>query len=165
MTANKVKRIIVEGPDCSGKSTLVERLKNELHWDSKSLHHIPGNQFSRYLKEYANQEKIVFDRSHFSENVYAKMWRGGSPFSCEEKFLLDKISKHEAIIIFSIPKKSTLIKRYMERNFKQQISLSDLKRSYLYFLREIGAAEAITYRSESYEELDTLIKKIKREVK
>ena len=68
---SKIIRIIVEGPDCSGKSTLVNRTKNDLRWDSKSLHHKEGNQFLRYLKEYAFSEQIVLDRSHFSEEVYS----------------------------------------------------------------------------------------------
>ena len=57
---NKITKIIIEGPDCSGKSTVVERIKNMLRWDSKSLHHQPGNQFKRYLKEYALNDNIVF---------------------------------------------------------------------------------------------------------
>ena len=62
-----IKRIIIEGPDCSGKSTVVDRVKNELRWDSKSLHHREVYQFYRYLKEYSSANQIVFDRSHFSE--------------------------------------------------------------------------------------------------
>lgn len=164
MTSYGITKIIVEGPDCSGKSTLVERLKNTLHWDSKSLHHMEGNQFYRYLKEYSNQEYIVFDRSHYSEEVYSKMWRGGSPFSREEKKILNKVSKHNTLIIFSIPKKSVLEKRYKKRDFKQQISLFDLKKSYLFFMKELGNADPIIYKSSNYKELDLLIDKIKKEI-
>lgn len=164
MTKGTITKIIVEGPDCSGKSTLVEHLKNKLRWDSKSLHHIPGNQFYRYLKEYANQEKIVFDRSHYSESVYSKLWRNDTAFSQEEKKLLDQISKHNTLIIFALPKKKVIENRYKERKFQQQISLEDLKKSYAYFIRELGPAEALIYRSENYEELDNLIEKIKKEV-
>ena len=87
-----LKRIIVEGPDCSGKSTLVDTLKNRLLWDAKSLHHKEGNQFQRYLKEYALGEEVVFNRAHFSENVYSKLWRGGSPFLEKEKEILNDLA-------------------------------------------------------------------------
>ena len=71
----KISKIIVEGPDCSGKSTVVERIKNMLCWDSKSLHHKEGNQFLRYLREYVLNENVVFDRAHFSEEAYSHLWR------------------------------------------------------------------------------------------
>ena len=94
------KRIIVEGPDCSGKSTVVHRIKNALRWDSKSLHHKGGDQFSRYLREYANNDCIVFDRSHFSEIVYSKLWRNGSPFTeIESNILIIPVDYHSLLSI------------------------------------------------------------------
>ncbi|MCL5093992.1 MAG: hypothetical protein M1355_02580 [Patescibacteria group bacterium] len=161
---SKILRIIVEGPDCSGKSTLVERLKNSLRWDSKYLRHKEGYQFTRYLKEYASQEHTVFDRGHFSEEVYSKMWRGGSPFHKKEKQILDNLVNYKRIVIFCCPTLKEIKKRYLARGFEQQISLEELKRSRELFMRYFKSIPHITYKSENYKELESLIKKIKKEV-
>jgi thymidylate kinase len=161
MTAIKRHQfVIVEGPDCSGKSTLVERLKNTLCWDSKYLRHAEGNQFFRYLREYAHGETIVFDRSHFSEEVYSKMWRGGSPFCKNEKKILYDICNMYGLIIFCLPAVENMKERYKKRGFSQQITLGELKKSYELFLEESKHAHII-YHSENYDELETILVKIK----
>ena len=129
-----IKKIIVEGPDCSGKSTFVERLKNMLHWDSKSLHHLEGDQFKRYLKEYVLNERIVFDRSHFSEIVYSNLWKRKTPFIDKEIRILNEFVCLDTLIVFVCPDVETLQKRYNNRNFDQQIKFEELERSRRLFL-------------------------------
>jgi len=160
-----INNIIVEGPDCSGKSTVVERVKNMLHWDSKSLHHFEGDQFYRYLKEYSINKKTVFDRSHFSEIVYSILWRGGNPFSnCEEK-ILNELCKNKFLIIFVCPELKVLEKRYKERNFEQQIKLNELVRSRELFIDVVKNLPILFYESKDYQELDSLLKKVRGIVK
>ena len=154
----KIKRIIIEGPDCSGKSTLVERVKNTLKWDARFLRHIEGDQFSRYLFEYASANEVVFDRSHFSENVYSKLWRGGSPFDRNQKKILDSICHEETLIIFTCPTNKVLRKRYLSRDFPQQIKLTELEKSRQFFVEEFKNVQKIIYRSRNFEELDNLLK-------
>lgn len=156
----KITKIIVEGPDCSGKSTVVERVKNMLRWDSKSLHHRPGDQFQRYLKEYALGENTVFDRGHFSEGVYSILWRGGDPFSDEERRILDEVASYRSLIIFSCPSFEIMRRRYLEREFEQQIGLNDLERSRELFISRLKEVPIVMYHSESYEELDGLVRKV-----
>ena len=153
----KISKIIVEGPDCSGKSTLVERLKNKLKWDSKSLHHKEGNQFQRYLHEYAFADNVVFDRSHISEEVYGTLWRGGSSFMKSEKEILDCLIKYNSIIIFACPPLDVMKERYKLKGFEQQISIEELEKSRELFLKNMGRVKHILYTSSSYEELDNLI--------
>jgi guanylate kinase len=160
----RISTIIVDGPDCSGKSTLVERLKNTLKWDAKSLHHRPGNQFQRYLKEYAFLENTVIDRSHFSEEVYSKMWRGGSPFSFDEKEILDKLSSQKSLIVLVCPSADVLKQRYLGRNYPQQIKLEELEYSRELFLAELGGICNIHYQSKDYEELDKIIMEVRNEI-
>jgi len=152
-----ISRIIIEGPDCSGKSTVVERIKNTLRWDSKSLHHIEGNQYSRYLKEYALNEKTVFDRSHFSEAVYSELWSSGSPFSTRERQILDQVTQNDSMIIFACPTLEKMRERYEARDFQQQISLSELERARELFIKQMKNITHILYLSETYEELDCII--------
>ena len=153
-------RIIIEGPDCSGKSTVVNRIKNALHWDSKSLHHREGDQFWRYLKEYTYNEFVVFDRSHFSEIVYSRLWRNGSPFTETENNILTEICKLKTIIIFSCPDLATMKQRYKERNYNQQIKFEELERSRELFCQIFRNVPHILYKSKSYAELDRLVGKV-----
>jgi len=160
-----IRKIIIEGPDCSGKSTVVERIKNKLRWDSKSLHHLEGDQFSRYLTEYALADKVVFDRSHFSEMVYGALWRGGSPFTDLEEHVLEFLAQKDAIIIFACPSVELLEERYQARSFEQQIKLKELKKARDLFIEKMCEIGALIYGSESYEELDKLIGEVEKRVK
>ncbi len=160
-----IQKILVEGPDCSGKSTLVDRLKNELGWDARHLHHQKGDQFSRYLREYANASRVVFARGHISELVYSQLWRGGNPFKENELKILNDLIEEKFIVILAYPILEVIKKRYSDRDYSQQIELEELKRSRELFLKEIEVLEPIRYYSKSYEELDSLIKDIKKELK
>ncbi len=159
-----IKRILIEGPDCSGKSTALDRIKNALGWDAKSLHHRDGDQFQRYIKEYCSAENIVFDRGHFSEAVYGQMWRGGNPFSSQEFDFLNFYLRREGIIIFALPPEETLVSRYRSRNFSQQIKESELALARDLFLEKSKNVPHIFYTSSSFNELDGLVKNVLRRV-
>ncbi|MFH1637127.1 MAG: hypothetical protein ABIB71_01750 [Candidatus Woesearchaeota archaeon] len=156
----EITRIIIEGPDCSGKSTVVDRIKNALRWDSKSLHHKEGYQFRRYLLEYAINDRIVFDRSHFSEAVYSRLWRGGSPFSKKERKILDEICTIGTLVIFTCPDIQTIKQRYHHREFEQQIKYHELEKSRELFCEELKSIPYILYQSKNYDELNDLVKKV-----
>jgi hypothetical protein len=156
----RIKRIIIEGPDCSGKSTLVERIKNTLKWDARFLRHKDGDQFSRYLTEYASAENVVFDRSHFSENVYSKLWRGGSPFSSRQKKILNSICQESTLIILACPSKKTLEERYLSREYPQQIKLKELEISRKLFINEFSNVKKKIYKSRDFTELEVLLNQL-----
>jgi len=158
-------QILVEGPDCSGKTTLVERLKNELHWDAKALHHLEGNQFQRYLREYALQEKVIFNRGHYSEIAYGQLWRGGNPFSLREQNILDEICQQNMIIIFAAPPLEVLQQRYRQRNFPQQIKYEELGMVRDNFCRLMQHSPHLLYQSSSYQELQSLLEHAVKELK
>lgn len=161
----KRRTILVEGPDCSGKSTLINRLKNNLRWDSRSLHHKEGEQFSRYLREYSSCEEVVIDRGHISESVYSQLWNREKPFSRYERRILDDIVKERFIVVFSCPDLETLQKRYQGRDFEQQIKMEELAQSRKIFIKNMSLLSFIQYKSDNYGELDRLIDKIMERVK
>ncbi len=158
----KIIRIIIEGPDCSAKSTLVERVKNTLRWDSRYLRHKEADQFERYLLEYASANQVVFDRGHFSESVYSKLWRGGSPFSKKQKEILNKICCEKTLLIFACPSVKNIKSRYLSRNYGQQIKVEELELSRILFIEEFRSLTKIIYKSEDYDELENLLVKVKQ---
>ncbi len=157
-------QILIEGPDCSGKTTLVERIKNELQWDAKSLHHLEGNQFKRYLKEYALQEKIVFNRGHFSEIAYTKLWSRGNSFSKEQQQILDNLCNQNMLVIFANPPLTVLQERYLQRKFPQQIKYEELELIQSHFCEIMNIIPHLLYQSASYQELDSLMPEIIRKI-
>ncbi len=156
-----INRVLIEGPDCSGKSTAVDRIKNALRWDAKSLHHRGVDQFERYVREYSLNENTVLDRGHFSEAVYGELWRGGNPFSEEEMKMLNFFAQRKSVIVFVCPALETMKQRYGQRNFQQQISSSELESSRNLFQKYLKEVNVIPYESSSYQELDELVAKIK----
>ncbi len=157
----KIKRIIFEGPDCSGKSTAVNTIKNLLKWDSKALHHKEGDQFERYAKEYLLNSEIIFDRAHFSEVVYSELWNREKPFSEKESEFLNYIALKDTIVVFVIPDFKIIKERYLERKYEQQITLLELEKSVELFKKVMKNIKYIEYKASSFEELDELVEKIK----
>jgi energy-coupling factor transporter ATP-binding protein EcfA2 len=98
-----IKFVIVEGNDGTGKTTLVDELSGVLRpqgWDTKTLVHRPGDQFSRYLLEYSNADRIIFNRSHFAEQVFGSIYRQEKPFSNTELETLNAIVRQYAMVIY-----------------------------------------------------------------
>ena len=124
-----LRGIIVEGTDCSGKSTILRYLSSELSrhgWDTIDLRHRSCNQFDRYIKIYSNYDKILFDRAHFSESVYGELWRGKRPFNKWEYEILNKYVFDNYLIIFVYAPEDILRKRYIERDISQTIEQDEL---------------------------------------
>ena len=92
----QMRGVVIEGITGAGKTELISSPKSELKQfggsDVKELSHIDSDdQYARYLKEYATQERVLFHRSHISEHVLGKFFRRGSPFSDEQLLTLNKI--------------------------------------------------------------------------
>ena len=136
-----------------------------MRWDSKSLHHLEGNQFDRYSKEYILNENVVFDRSHISEIIYSQMWRGGSPFSKNEEKFLDYLSNKNSLIIFTNPPIEKIKERYLSRNYDQQISLNELNKSRELFIKKFENLDFIEYNSKNLEELNKIVNLVLGKIK
>ena len=114
-----IKGIIIEGSDCSGKTTLIEALKDRLghlDWQIINVGHEPTNQFDRYMSLYINSDKVIFDRGHFSEIVYGHLWRGGHGMSHQECSLLDQYVFGNFLVVFAHAPEEVLKTRYHARS-------------------------------------------------
>jgi thymidylate kinase len=123
-----IKFIIVEGNDGTGKTTLVDELSGVLRpqgWDTKTLVHRLGDQFSRYLLEYSNADRIIFNRSHFAEQVFGSIYRGTNPFSDTELETLNAIVRQYAMVIYCDLPILEIKKRLDRRNQLEVLSTDD----------------------------------------
>lgn len=116
----KFKNIIIEGADCTGKTTIINALKSESSYHtytaSKTTNFLDALQASITQLQYINKtNKILFERSFISELIYGTRFRNYTPR--DELFffdLLDKIEKDTLVIILSAPQK-VLMDRYQKR--------------------------------------------------
>jgi thymidylate kinase len=123
-----IKFIIVEGNDGTGKTTLVDELSGVLRpqgWDTKTLVHRPGDQFLRYLLEYSNADRIIFNRSHFAEQVFGSIYREKNPFSDTELETLNAIVRQYAMVIYCDLPIIEIKKRLDQRNQQEVLSTDD----------------------------------------
>lgn len=140
--------IIIEGVDALGKSTQIQKIKEEfekqgisvhiLHYsnikafgnDNKKIREASYKQYRDMLKlaNYAASEDsmaLILDRSHIGEAVYSPLYRnynGDFVFEEEKTFLWQDNLKRIKLILFT-DEVEAIIKRDKERNDGQSFSL------------------------------------------
>jgi len=148
--------IIVEGVDCSGKTTLIREVKSHLSrfgWDALDSSHRSGPQFERYFDLYVNAERVIFDRAHFSEVVFGDLWRSGNHFLPSQREWLDRFAFQNMIVVWCTAPAEVLERRYAEREILQTIDKTELKETQERFGRIFSDSGAIVYESVSEEAL------------
>ena len=179
----RARGIIVEGPDCSGKSSLVRRLKAELSggWDVMQMGHKDGDQFARYLRVYLDAQRLLLDRSHFSERVYGDLLRGGRHFTAWQRALLDRLAEHEFATVLCTAPAALLWERYKARNaavargerayvqaggaMQATLSFDDLARAREKFIETVGPHAAAIHETDRMESLEHTVRVVLRQVK
>jgi hypothetical protein len=73
---------------------------------------------------------------------------------------LDKVALNGSLIILVCPSLDVLRKRYLARNYSQQIKLEELEFSRELFMQELGGICTIHYHSRDYDELNQVIEKV-----
>jgi len=154
-----MKSVIVEGIDCSGKSSLIKALKYKLKkyggYDVKELEHKDiSNQFSRYALEYLSVSHTLFDRSHISEIVFGSILRNTIPFSSFQIKILNEIVSSEFVTVLATPSYDDFISRYQETRKYQVISVTDFNKINDKFIESCAYVNSIVYRSSSFNELE-----------
>jgi thymidylate kinase len=155
--------VIVEGSDCSGKTTLVKRLKADLSiagWDVLYMGHKPGDQFKRYMRTYLEADGLLFDRGHFSEVVYGDSWRGGRHFAEWERTLLDDVVRENFIVVLCTAPATLLRERYYARDYAQSGSAQELETLQNRFLDTVAPVATIVYESTSVDLLERAVRDV-----
>jgi thymidylate kinase len=149
MNPIKKKGILVEGCDCSGKTTLVRTLKSRLFtegWDVLDVGHRSGDQFERYAKIYANADRLIMDRGHFSELIYGTL-RRTCPFEPSDLQFLNNFARKYFVVILTDAPPKELLRRYRERNYAQTTKHKELGAVCKEFLRLMNIPDVLHYVS------------------
>jgi thymidylate kinase len=104
--------IVLDGPDCTGKSTLQDYLVREkgavgihLTYNADVGPRMFEYQTEWMVKaiEYSRDNLVVIDRHWISEAIYAKVFRGGSPWAHMGR-MMDRVwMKHAAVYVLTLP--------------------------------------------------------------
>ena len=133
-----IKNLFIEGPDCSGKTTLVE----SIHKSTNYRYHI-------------------MDRSQISRSIFAKMYNRDIP-NIRQDFL-DEILDLNNLYIFLIPSWPVIEKRYLERGDDKH-SLKSLYRVYSEFKQYADNKQGhpnVLFISDENIDVDNVIDRIK----
>lgn len=111
--------VILEGPDGGGKSTLVEKLADELYLSRFSKVHVTHHGPYPHLKNpsvvylaslrrrqhQGNQELVILDRSWLSEPIYGEVLRGGKDrVGVASRRMLERVAlKCGAMVVNCLP--------------------------------------------------------------
>lgn len=110
--------IIVEGPDCAGKSTLCSLLSAVLKLDIIHLSNKSDNSYKAYLQRIEDMAKkpVIYDRFFFSEAVYSQILKRERAFSDSEYVdLKNKLHDNAIQVIHCTREDSILLERYKTR--------------------------------------------------
>jgi thymidylate kinase len=90
-----VKRIIIEGADQQGKTTLRDELANALGWCT--THYSKPFEGFDFVTDYLLPENTISDRNFLSEVVYSKV--NGKPSRAQASLMCNLFSRDKTLLI------------------------------------------------------------------
>lgn len=134
-------RIIIEGPDCSGKSTLADKLTEKfpdhvyVHNSLKDKKHVMrdakgniimevGDLFAAHVTLVRNNPKIIIDRLWPSEIIYGHIFRDGN-VEYTAKEMRHIIEQYEPICVGCLPPKETVQEKFNQRKETEDFDTVD----------------------------------------
>lgn len=106
--------IILEGPDCSGKSTLADEIAK--HHAGSVIHRTWSPELEKTMDQYLMDpinmyregELMIIDRNVLTEWIYADVFRGGTNWNGFHRLALEKLSNLNALHVVCVPGNKTL---------------------------------------------------------
>lgn len=156
--------IILEGPDGSGKTTLANKLTEDLGVTRYHVGHVPGKQFLRYLNIALDGPKhVVFDRFHISEMVYSTLFRESPSLSIHQFFALEEVlTDMDARLIHCTATNGTLVERHLARGDQdvKALRLAEQSAAFHYWT-EASYLPTVTWTTSNMSQ-DALIERVVR---
>lgn len=123
--------IVIEGVDCSGKSTVTESLSKKLGFKVKkgSSFEITaqGNEaMYSHFKHLAPLDNVVIDRFIYSNLVYATLFPEYPILSYSQRGYIERLIKENTIVLYLTADSNTIVNR-IEKRGDEYIDTSHIK--------------------------------------
>jgi broad-specificity NMP kinase len=111
---------IVIGTDCSGKTSLVNKLSEKLGVDvvkGSSFEHAQctqGELFAKFL-DFTDMDNVIFDRFSYCNAVYAPMYNDFALLSSGQRRIIEARLMYKAIVIYLYADDEVLAARFTNR--------------------------------------------------
>lgn len=151
------KLILFEGPDCAGKTTLIESIKQE---QDTYIHNglYPSQQaaIDAYMAQFDNFEKrdgdwlTLIDRAHWSEEAYGRIIRDTHMLMGDWNMLEERLNEINALVVLCMPPMNNAVHRWSQRNglgqefVTKRGQYADIYREYLQ-LRSRALSNVVVY--------------------
>lgn len=117
------KLILFEGPDCAGKTTLIESIVMPGdHYIHNGLYPSQQAAIDAYLHQFEETSKsydtTFIDRAHWSEQAYGKVIRDTHMLQDDWEMLENKLLEINALTVLCLPSIFLAHERWSERNKK-----------------------------------------------
>ena len=140
-----INKIVVEGPNNVGKTSLVNRLMNVHGLNTWKVIHMTGNDdnsFKHYDELFGTDENIIFDRAHVGEMIYPKIYGRKSTLTEKEFLELCRKYKDKILYIFVNANINFVIKANANKN--ERFNQSEFLTEQFEFLQYSQKIEDIT---------------------
>jgi len=143
---------IVVGTDCSGKTSLVDMLADITEFKiikGSSFQHSQCTQdelFEKFI-EFTKMDKVVFDRFHICNEVYAPMYDDFAILTDEQRRVIERLMKDKATVIYLYADDEVLEQRFNSRG-DDYVTLDKLKyakRKYEEALHNVEHLEVVKF--------------------
>ncbi len=158
--------LIVCGSDCSGKTTLIEKLRQALNYkvikgSSFEQSSCSNEELYKKFDDMASLDDVIFDRFIYCNEVYAPLYKDFAMLSDEQRRQLEVKMKDKATIIYLEAELETLIERMNKRgdDYVTIDKLAKIKESYNESMSKVEGLEILKYNT-TYLETDEIVSSI-----
>lgn len=97
--------IVIEGSDCTGKTTLIEQLSSQLNFKiikGSSFEHsqCTNAELFEKFKDMTKERMVVFDRFIYSNEVYAQLYDDFAILNDEQRREIELVVSDRAVVIY-----------------------------------------------------------------
>lgn len=167
------KHIIVEGPDCCGKSYLIRTILAQEKFKDYEVEHLSGvcpntKEFHEYLLNY--DRPMLFDRFFIGETIYPFIFNREPKMSLEDMLELCNKYKDNIVVIFIDADYDFMIRAHKAKNEEFNYEQAKYAKDKFYErykqLKEISGLQVFRFKNykEDKPEFDAFIEKLNKEI-
>lgn len=118
--------VILEGPDCAGKSTFISNLGVDAAHHGPYLDKDGKFLFETYIKDLVNPDVVACDRSWPSEFVYGSIIRNNIRLERTHSLMLQRVALGmNAKMVFCLPPMKNILETYVGRHEEEYVKNED----------------------------------------